>query len=128
MKKIALFLFFASTAFTESFVLENRTSYPTKDSKIAVQWASTAKEVDDHNKSLLSGARPNPSTLQTLAKLGKMKLTIPKAAGYFRVLAWSKKGWQPDLHTNWIEVTPNKTYTLESGHLVPTILMPGSGC
>lgn len=128
MKKIVLFLLLATTGFSTSLVLENRTSHPTQNSKIAVQWAFSAKEVDEGNKALLDGARLPATTLQTLAHIGKVKLAIPKNAEYFRVLAWSKGGDDPDLHTNWVEAVPNKTYTLQADHLVPTVLMSGMGC
>ncbi|HSW87123.1 MAG TPA: hypothetical protein VLG49_06460 [Rhabdochlamydiaceae bacterium] len=134
MKKIMLFflplLVIATTGFAENLVLENQTAYPSKNpkSKIAIQWASTAKEVDESNKALMYGLKLNPRTLQVLTQTGTVNVRIPKNIGYFRVLAWSKGEGDPDLLTNWIEIVPNKTYTLESDHLVPSVLMLGTGC
>lgn len=134
MKKIAVFfltlLAVATTGFADQIVLENRTSYPMKNqkSKIAVQWASTAKEVDEANKALMYGTALKPDTVEVFNQTGKIKLSIPKKAEYFRVLAWSKAEGDPDLHTNWVEIVPNKTYTLEADHLVPAVLMSGTGC
>lgn len=128
MKKIMLFFLLATTGFAEHLVLENLTSYPAKKSKIAIQWATSAREVDEGNKAILHGLELNSSTLHVLTQAGKVKVSIPKTAEYFRILAWSKGDGEPDLHTNWVDVVPNKTYTLEADHLVPTVLMSGSGC
>jgi anti-sigma regulatory factor (Ser/Thr protein kinase) len=59
---------------------------------------------------------------------GKIELTIPEDMGYFRVVVWSKGKDAPDLSTNWIDIIPGKTYTLETDHLVPVVLMSGMGC
>ncbi|MBS0627942.1 MAG: hypothetical protein JSS09_07005 [Verrucomicrobia bacterium] len=120
----------ATAGFSESFVFDNETSYPNNDqkSKIAVQWASSAKEVDEGNKALMYGYKLNPSTFQIITKQGKVTLNIPEEAQYFRVLAWSNNDENPDLITNWVDVEPNKTYTLTTDHLVPTVLMSGTGC
>jgi len=131
MEKIALFflfLFVAATGFTENFVLMNQTSYPHQNAKIAIQWASSAKEVTDSNHALISGEKLKPNTLQVLTKSGKVNVNIPKNAEYFRVLVWSEEQSDPDYHTNWVDVIPNKTYTLKTDHLVPTVLMSGMGC
>jgi hypothetical protein len=129
MKKIMLFfLLLATTGFAENLVLENRTSYPNQKSKIAIQWATSAKEVDEYNKAIMYGHKLNPATLQVLTQSGKITLNIPTNAEYFRVLAWSKDEENPDFHTNWVDVVPNKTYTLEKDQLVPSVLMSGSGC
>lgn len=134
MKKIALFFLslfvVAATGFAENLVLENQTSYPAKNqkSKMAVQWATSAKEVDEGNNAVIQGSKLNPSTLQVLTKPGKVNLSIPKQAEYFRVLVWSKGEGEPDLLTNWVDVVPNKTYTLKTDHLVPSVLMLGTGC
>jgi len=135
MKKFRL-LFFSllfvvtTTGFAENFILENQTAYPLKNqkSKIAVQWATSAKEVDEGNNALLNGAKLNPKTVQVLRQSGKVTLNIPKKAEYFRVLAWSKGEGDPDFLTNWVEIVPNKIYTLKTEHLVPTVLMSGTGC
>lgn len=133
MKKIALFflslLAVATTGFADNLVLDNQTSYPAANekSKIAVQWASTAKEVDESNKALLQGEVLHADKTQALKK-GKVSLTIPQKAEYFRVLVWSKDEKAPDLHTNWVDVVPNKVYTLKKDQLVPIALMFGTGC
>ena len=132
MKKLMLFVLslLATTGFTENLILENQTSYPLKGqkSRIAVQWATSAKEVQENNLALMNGFKMNPDTLLVISRAGKVMLNIPKKAEYFRVLAWSKGEGEPDLHTNWVDVVPNKTYTLEADHLVPSVLMLGTGC
>jgi hypothetical protein len=35
---------------------------------------------------------------------------------------------EPDYTTNWIDITPDKTYTLGNDYLIPVVLMAGSGC
>ncbi|HEX2579330.1 MAG TPA: hypothetical protein VHK67_02885 [Rhabdochlamydiaceae bacterium] len=130
MKKIMLFLLLATTGFAENLVLENQTSYPTQNqkSKIAIQWATSAKEVDECNKAIMYGLKLNPATFQVLTQPGNVSLNIPKNAACFRVLVWSKGEGSPDFHTNWVDVLPNKTYTLKTDHLVPSVLISGSGC
>ncbi len=122
------FILLAATGFAENLVLENQTSYPAPKSKIAVQWANSAKEVDECNKAIIYGLKLNPATFQALTQSGKINLDIPKNAAHFRVLVWSKGEESPDLHTNWVDVVPNKTYKLQTDHLVPSVLMSGSGC
>lgn len=133
MKKFALCCFslmLAAIGFAENFVFENQTIYPnkTQKSKMAIQWASSAKEVDEENKAVTYGLKLNSSRLQAVSQLGKVNISIPENAEHFRVLVWSKNQKDPDLITNWVDVTPNKTYTLETDHLVPVVLMSGSGC
>jgi len=132
MKKIILFLFLAlgATGFAENLILENQTPYPMKNqkSKMAIQWANSAKQVDEANHAVAHKLPLNSSTLQTLPRAGKLTLTIPQNAEYFRVLVWSKGEGEPDLLTNWVDITANKTYKLKTDHLVPTVLMLGTGC
>ncbi len=128
MKKIALFLLFTTTLIAETITFNNQTSYPTSQSKMAIQWANTAREVDEQNKALLYEKKLNSDTLQTITQTGKTKLTPPNRAQQFRVLVWSKGTGDPDYTTNWIDITPNKTYTLENDYLIPVVLMPGTGC
>lgn len=132
-KKIVLFilsLLVIAPGFAENLVLDNQTSYPLKNqkSKMVIQWATSAKEVDENNKALTHGLKMNPDSMQVLTQQGKISLTIPKKAEHFRVLAWSKGEGEPDLITNWVDVVPNKTYTLKSDHLVPAVLLSGTGC
>lgn len=129
MKKIALFLFLtAATLFADSITLDNQTAYPARQSKMAVQWANSAREVDEDNKALMYGGKLNPDTLQTISQMGKVKLTLPEKVQQFRVLVWLKGSIEPDYTTNWIDITPNKTYKLETDYLIPVVLMAGSGC
>ncbi len=130
MKKIIALLLVSLSGFADNLVLENLTPHPAADqkSKIAVQWASSNKEVDSENQALMHGQKLNPETMQSLTQTGKISLKIPQKAEYFRVLAWSNGDGDPDFHTNWVDVVPNKTYTLKADHLVPSVLMSGSGC
>jgi hypothetical protein len=123
-------LVIARAGFSEDFVFENQTIYPNKKekSKIAIQWASSAKEVDEGNKAVTYGLKLNSSTLQLLGQPGKVNISIPDNAEHFRVLVWSKGQKDPDLLTNWVDVVPNKTYTLTTDFLVPVVLMAGTGC
>ena len=76
----------------------------------------------------MHGVQLNPQTLQVLTRSGTIQLSVPKKAEYFRVVAWSKGEGEPDLLTNWVDIVPNKVYTLQTDHLVPTVLMIGTGC
>lgn len=128
MKKIALLFFFAASLLADNITLENQTSYPSQNAIVAVQWASSAREVQEHNETLLRGVKLSPSTLQYLDQAFKTKLSVPKTAEYFRVLIWPKGSSSPELLTNWVEVVPNKTYLLKKDHLTPVVLMVGMGC
>lgn len=135
MKKIITSLFLnllllATTGFAQDIILDNQTSYPNKDqkTKIAIQWVDSAKEVDDNNKALMYGFKLNPSIIQNIAQSGKVNLNIPEKAKHFRILAWLKEGGSPDFITNWVDIEPNKIYSLKQDHLTPTVLMVGSGC
>jgi hypothetical protein len=81
--------------------------------------------VTDHNNAMMQGAKLNT---KTLSHTGQINLKVPGQASYFRILAWTKGTGEPNLLTNWVEVVPNKTYNLESSHLVPAVLMHGTGC
>ncbi|HEV7738134.1 MAG TPA: hypothetical protein VGO47_12290 [Chlamydiales bacterium] len=128
MKAIFVFLFVTSALFAEAITLDNQTTYPTKQSKMAVQWANTAREVDEENKSLMFEGKLDPTTLQTIPQIGKVTLKLPPKAQHFRILVWSNGSKIPDYTTNWIDITLNKTYTLENDYLIPVVLMTGSGC
>ncbi len=134
MKKIMLFVFslvfVAISGFAENLVLENQTSYPLKNqkSKMAIQWATSAKDVDEGNQAVSHGLNLNPNTMKVLTQPGKVSVNIPEKAECFRILVWSKGEGEPDLLTNWVDVMPNKTYTLKADHLVPSVLMLGTGC
>lgn len=134
MKKIWLFflslLYVATTGYAENLVIENQTSYPViiQKSRIAVQWANSAKEADEGNKALIYGTKLNPETLVDLSESGKVTLNVPEKAECFRVVVWSKGEGGPDLVTNWVDIVPNKSYTLHDDHLVPVVLMSGTGC
>lgn len=133
MKKIALFCFsilVATTGFADSFVLNNQAERFTdnKKSKIAILWASSGKNVEESNKIILQGKKLNPKSLQVVTHLGKNHFDIPKNTEYFRVLVWSKGEIEPSLLTNWVEIVPNKTYTLNEDYLIPRTLTSGMGC
>lgn len=121
-------LILARAGFAENLTLDNETGYPTKKAKISVQWVTTAQEVSDGNHAATHGLDLNQGTIQSIIQAGKVSLSIPKNATYFRVLLWSKGNGTPDYLTNWVEAIPNKTYTLTTEHLVPTVLMIGMGC
>lgn len=131
LKKTMFFLSLlalSTTGFAENVVLMNQTSYPNKGSKMMVQWASTTKDVQAGNQAITNGSKLNASTMQMLTQTGKVNVNLPNNAEYFRVLVWSKAGDSPDLLTNWVQIVPNKTYNLDSDHLVPAVLMAGTGC
>ncbi len=134
MNKVVLFFFlllFASGGFADSFVLNNQVANPPNNTKfrIVIQWASSVKDIEEYNNQIKQHAKLNPRSLQVLARRGKINMDIPKNMEYFRVLVWSKGvGKQPDLLTNWVDITPNKTYTLNEDQLTPLALMSGMGC
>lgn len=127
MKKIFLFFLFAiSSVFADQIVLNNETTYPSNDTKMAIQWAFSAKEVDDSNNALKHGEKL--ANVHSIKKSGKMQFSVPAGAEYFRILMWSKGSSEPDFHTNWVEVINQKEYHLQKDHLVPAVLMSGMGC
>lgn len=109
--------------FADSFILENEASFP----KVAVQWASSARDVQDSNDLLIQEELIPPSNLCYLNQ-GKTAVAIPKNAIYFRIVAWQTKQPLPDFLTNWVEITPSKTYLIKDEHLTPALLMNGVGC
>lgn len=134
MNKVVLVFFsllFANVGFADGFVLNNQVANPASNNKfrIAIQWASSAKEVKEYNNRIKQRAKLNPSSLQILARVSKINVDIPKNMEYFRVLVWSNSvGEQPDLLTNWVDIIPNKTYTLNEDKLTSLALMSGMGC
>lgn len=128
MKILSFFVLLATAGFAENLILDNQSTYPNKQSRLEIQWASTAKEVEEGSRALVRGIKLSRAKLQSITQLGQIKLKIPNTAGYFRVLAWKKGSNEPDLLTNWVEVVPDKTYILETDHLFPAVLMCGSGC
>jgi hypothetical protein len=122
MKFFAACLFFTTTLFADSFILENKTSY-----KIAVEWASSARMVQESNDLLMQGESVALSKLYR-PRQTKTTIAIPSNASYFRVLVWQVKKGAPDLLTNWVEIVPDKTYLLTEDHLTPVLLMNGMGC
>ena len=119
-----------STGFANSLVLNNQVFNPAShhQAKMAVQWAISAKEIEESNISLKQGIKLKLNALHFLRAAGKNKLDIPKKAEYFRVLMWSKNTIQPDFLTNWVELQSDKTYHLTKKHLIPIVLMTGTGC
>lgn len=133
MKKFILSSFFflvATAGFAETLIIDNQTLHPLDDqkSKIAIQWAGSAKETVDANHAMIYGFKLNQDKLQILDQTGRMTVKIPEKTAHFRILVWTKGEENPDRVTNWVDVLPNKTYTLKSDHLVPAILMSGTGC
>lgn len=133
MKKLAGVFFFllgVTSAFADSIILNNQALNPAHDkkSKMAIQWVNSAKDVEEENTKLKRGENLNPNSLQNLNHAGKIQLIIPKKAEYFRVLVWTKAAREPDLLTNWVDVVPKKTYTLNKDLLVPLVLISGMGC
>lgn len=133
MTKIIVFflsIFVATAGIAENFTLNNQSPYPIEmqHSKIALQWATSARDTDENNNRLQQGVKLNPDTLRVLTQHGKINLTLPEKAEYFRVIVWSKGVGEPDFLTNWVNIVPNKTYTLNEDHLVPVTLMSGMGC
>jgi hypothetical protein len=119
-----------ATGFADNVAIDNQTSHPSKErqSRIAVQWASSAQVVDDANKAMMSGKPLDMSQVQIIDKSGNVTLKIPKDAEHLRIIVWTKSSGEPDLVTNWVDVVPNKTYMIKTDHLIPVVLMPGSGC
>lgn len=119
-----------AAGFADSLVINNKASYPAANqkSKMVIQWASSAKDVEEINSAVKQGLKLNPDTFQALTQSGKISLEIPKKAEYFRVLVWSNGNEGPDFLTNWVDAVPNKSYTLDEGHLIPVTLMSGMGC
>jgi hypothetical protein len=76
----------------------------------------------------MQGKKLNPNSLQIVMQVGSIHLNIPKNAEYFRVLVWLKGEREPSLLTNWVDIIPNKTYTLNEDYLIPRALMSGMGC
>ena len=125
-----LLLLATSLCLAQNIVLDNRTAYPSPDpkSEMAIQWAGTAKEVEDDNIALMHGMKQNPDSLQPVQTRGKVPISSTLKAAYFRVLVWTKDSESPDLHTSWIQIAPDTTYILNTDDLVPSVLISGSGC
>ena len=120
----------SSVVLADNIMIDNKTNYPDKDKpgKIAVQWAVSAKATQKANRSILNGSALNSSSLMMLAQKGKIQLTSPQNARYFRVVVWSSDKPEPDLLTNWVDIVSNKNYVVNQNQLVPTVLMSGAGC
>jgi hypothetical protein len=116
--------------FAQNLQVDNQTSYPESraKSKIAVQWATTAKEVADQNNALMTSEPLNTTTMKMLATQGKTNVTVPNDAEYFRVLVWTNGKGDPDYLSNWVDIVPNKTYSIQDEDLSPAVLMSGMGC
>ncbi len=127
-------LFFSLTmllsiaGFSHVITLDNQTPYPSSDTTMTIQWAKSEKEIEKENKALLEGKPLDKARIKDVVSTGKVRIDLPKKAEYFRVLTWTKKRKTPEHHTNWVEVVPSKSYTLHADHLVPTVLMAGTGC
>ncbi|KGP62846.1 hypothetical protein EP47_14290 [Legionella norrlandica] len=133
MKKILVYFYLysmTSAALADHIVLNNETSYPEKGKlgTIAVQWAFTAEDTQKANKNIIGGSRLDLSSLVILPQKGQIQLISPNHAQYFRVMVWSSEKPEPDMLTNWVEIVPNKTYTVNQDFLIPAVLMSGAGC
>ena len=123
MKFFALCLFFTTALFADQFTLQNETPFR----QIAIQWASSAREVQESNDSIMQN---DPLSKKGLyyPRQKTATISIPKKAAYFRVLIWESKQNLPEFLTNWVEIVPDKTYLLKEDHLTPILLMNGMGC
>ncbi|TAL60307.1 MAG: hypothetical protein EPN84_09735 [Legionella sp.] len=133
MKKILVYLCLSCVslvAFADKIVLDNKTNYPDQShpGKIAIQWATSVTDTQEANKIIIHGSKLDSSSLMLLSKKGSMQLTPPDHAHYFRLMVWSTGKQEPDLLTNWVDIIPNKIYTVNQDHLVPTVLISGAGC
>lgn len=132
MKKIFLSLYLscmASVVLAKSIVLDNKTSYPQNSNQIALQWASSAKEVQKFNQDILNGRPLTSKSFTMLSKQReKIQLSTPNNARYFRVVVWSSVKKEPDLLTNWVDIIPNKNYVVHQNQLIPRALIAGAGC
>lgn len=115
-----------ASGFAATLTLDNTTIHPAPGTELAIQWAYSAKGVDESNRALMDNM--DLRSVQKLKKTGTVRVTIPQGANYFRVLWWSKVGTRPDFHTNWVQATPGSKITLKQEHLVPNVLMYGTGC
>ncbi len=107
---------------------KQRTHLTIKKTKIAIQWASSAKETQENNQDLMYGNKDAQNSVQALTQTGAINLNVPNNAQHFRILVWSKGEGQPDFLTNWVTIIPNKKYTLHKDQLIPAVLMAGTGC
>ena len=114
----------------DKFTLDNQTDYPAKDhhSKIAIQWANSADEVQANNNPASFDEMMASANLYTIDKTGKVTVKSPANAKYFRVVAWTTSDKTPNHITNWVEIKEDKTYTLDNDHLTSAALMSGMGC
>jgi len=132
MKKSLLFILFVWNvvpSWASSFIIDNQTQH--SQTKMTIQWAHSVKEIEDQKRSGqgIQSFKTLPFESQSLnSERGKATIIIPTKAEYFRILVWATHKNTPDFLTNWVDVVPNKTYTLETGHLVPVALMVGMGC
>lgn len=129
--KTILLSLITCTAFSTTFVIDNQTLNPIHrfKSNIAIQWANSAKDIersDRNTKKMLQKDRSE--NLMFITQTGKIKVKLPEEAEYFRVLVWSGRIKTPSYITNWVNIVPNKIYTLNTEHLIPIVLTVGMGC
>ncbi len=126
-KFVFFFLLAITVGFADQVVLDNQTTYPSKGTRMAIQWAYSVKEVERSNHVLMYGGKL--SDMKSIKQIGKVSMNVPKKAQYFRILVWSSGGEvEPDFHTNWVAVINEKVYALKPEYLVPSELLAGSGC
>lgn len=125
-----LSIWIAATAHSEQFMIDNQTAYSARHQKfnIAIQWANSSKDIEVKQSVTAQELKKNSVTLKLLTQIGKINISSPNKAEYFRVLVWSKGTNDPAFVTNWVNIVPNKIYTLNKEHLIPVALMAGTGC
>lgn len=123
MKFFTFCLFFTTTLFADHFTLENETPFR----KIAIQWASSARMVQESNDAIMQ-RDPIATADLYYPRQSKATVSVPKNATYFRVLIWDSEQNLPEFLTNWVELVSGKTYLLKKEHLTPVLLINGMGC
>ena len=133
MQKMMMFFLCISigtAGFTEHITINNQYKNPVnhQQANVVIQWAISAKDVEKNNKRIKQGGTLNPDALQSITHQGMINIDIPKKATYFRLMVWPRGVKNPDSLTNWVDIVPNKIYTLTKEYLVPLVLMSGTGC
>lgn len=76
MKKILFLLSLIACAYADVVVIDNQTSY----TNLSVQWADSAREVEEGVKATTYDLKLDPKTLQNLSSARKIELQIPKSS------------------------------------------------
>jgi len=129
MKTAILLLLFAITSVVaDTIVMDNQTGYPSKNagSSIGIEWASSLQELNAKGNDTKNQVSKKPDF--QLENPGKIEVTLPPNAKYFRVNVWSDNSATPTLVSSWVLIVPKKEYTLEEADLYPASLESGTGC